>query len=70
MAELKGEGFHSVLLMLTDLLREGSELLVVSDGPGALQQALGVQPADERLWLPGVLSRKRQLIPALESAFR
>lgn len=71
MATLKAEaGYHSVLLMLTDILKEGTELLVLTDDPGLVKTALGVEPKAGAAWLPGVMSRKKQVIPPLELAFR
>ncbi len=66
----KAEGYHSVLLMLTDILKEGTELLVLTDDPGLVKAALGVEPKDNAAWLPGVMSRKKQVIPPLELALR
>lgn len=61
----KEEGFHTVALMLTDIIKEGTELLVLSDDDSVLQEAFG----KDLTWLPGVLSRKKQIVPPLEKAF-
>jgi len=66
----KTEGYHSVFLMLTDIMKENTELLVASDDPGVIKVALGVEPKDNAAWLPGVLSRKKQVIPPLEAALK
>ena len=58
------KGFDFVLLMITDVLMEGSHLLYVGSDE-VIQQAFGVQPKDQRLFLPGVMSRKKQVIPML-----
>ena len=50
--------------MITDVLMEGSHLLYVGSDE-VIQQAFGVQPKDQRLFLPGVMSRKKQVIPML-----
>lgn len=66
-AALKEEGNrHSVLLLLTDIMKEGSELLVASDDPAAVEQAYGVKLVDNKVWLDGVLSRKKQVVPPLQ----
>ncbi|MBD3793639.1 MAG: manganese-dependent inorganic pyrophosphatase [Campylobacterales bacterium] len=70
MAKLKAEGErHSVLLLLTDIMLEGSQLLVLSDEPTQIESAFGVKLADNQVWLPKVMSRKKQIIPFLEKQF-
>lgn len=69
MRALKEEGYHSVLLMLTDITRQGTDLLVVSDDVGIIAAALGLVLPVSTVWLPGVMSRKQQVIPRLEKAF-
>ena len=53
-----------VLLMLTDVLLEGTQLLYVGDDD-TIQQAFGVAPKDNTVFLPHVMSRKKQIIPML-----
>jgi manganese-dependent inorganic pyrophosphatase len=66
-ADLKAEkGHHSVLLMLTDIMKEGTELLVASDDESIIEKAFGVKPVDGKAWLPGIMSRKKQIVPFLE----
>ncbi len=68
--DLKAEkGHHSVLLMLTDIMKEGTELLVASDDESIVEKAFGVAPKDGKAWLPGIMSRKKQIVPDLEKAF-
>ncbi|PCH94273.1 MAG: manganese-dependent inorganic pyrophosphatase [Gammaproteobacteria bacterium] len=69
-AKLKAEGErHTVLLLLTDIMKEGSELLVVSDNDELTQQAYGKITTDGKVWLDGVLSRKKQIVPQLQDIF-
>ncbi len=66
------KGNHSVFLLLTDIMKEGSEMLIASDDPAVVEKAFGVAPNDERkhlVWLPGVMSRKKQVVPNFEKAF-
>lgn len=63
------KGHHSVLLMLTDIMKEGTELLIASDDDSVIGKAFDVTPADGKVWLPGIMSRKKQIIPALEKIF-
>ncbi|MGM5487815.1 MAG: manganese-dependent inorganic pyrophosphatase [Nanobdellota archaeon] len=63
------EDRHSILLLLTDIMKEGSELLYVSDDESIIKTAFGVEPTDGKVWLDGVMSRKKQVVPNLEGAF-
>ncbi len=67
---LKNEGnYHSVFLLLTDIMKEGSEMLLVSDQPEVVQKGFSKQPEGDRVWLDGVMSRKKQVVPNFEKAF-
>ena len=68
--KVKGEGRHSVFLLLTDIMKEGSEMLIVSDDPSVVEKAFGVKPEGASVWLPGVMSRKKQVVPNFEKAFK
>jgi manganese-dependent inorganic pyrophosphatase len=66
---LKAEGErHSVILLLTDIMKEGSELLVITDDAGLIERAYGIACENDRVWLDGVLSRKKQIVPQLQDA--
>ena len=69
-ARVKGEGRHSVFLLLTDIMKEGSEMLIVSDDPAVVEAAFGVKVDGDTVWLPGVMSRKKQVVPNFEKAFK
>ncbi len=53
-----------VLFMVTDMLQEGTHLLFLG-APDVIAQAFNVRPEDGRAFLPGILSRKKQVIPSL-----
>ena len=55
--------------MLTDIMKEGTELLIVSDDPSVVEKAWGTKPEGRSVWLAGVTSRKKQVVPNLEKAF-
>jgi len=61
---------HSVLLLLTDIMKEGSELLIASDDISKIEGAFDIKTVDSKVWLDGVLSRKKQVVPFLEKSFR
>lgn len=60
------EDFSMVLLMLTDVLLEGTQLVYVGDDE-TIQQAFNVVPKDNTVFLPKVMSRKKQIIPMLSA---
>jgi manganese-dependent inorganic pyrophosphatase len=69
-AKLKEEkGNHSVFLLLTDIMKEGSEMLIVSDDESVVEKAFGAKPEAGKVWLDGVMSRKKQVVPNFEKAF-
>jgi manganese-dependent inorganic pyrophosphatase len=61
-------GFDLLLLMITDILRGGTQLLAVGR-TRAVERAFDVSLQDHAVYLPGVLSRKKQIVPPLASAF-
>ena len=65
--EVKAEGRDTVLLVLTDIMKEGSELLMESDDADIVRGAL---KPDANGWMAGVMSRKKQVVPPLQLAFK
>jgi manganese-dependent inorganic pyrophosphatase len=63
------ENRHTVLLLLTDIMQEGSQLLVVSNESEKIESAFDITLTDAQIWLPKVMSRKKQIIPFLEKKF-
>jgi len=69
-AKVKSEkGLHSVFLLLTDIMKEGSEMLIVTDDAAVVEKAFGVKAAGASVWLPGVMSRKKDVVPKFEKVF-
>lgn len=62
--ELKKRGFDMMLLMLTDVLKEGTRLYAVGDTE-TVERAFNVTLKNSAAYLPGVISRKKQIVPAL-----
>ena len=58
--------FSMVILMLTDVLREGTQLIYIGNDE-TVQQAFHVQPRDNTVFLPKIMSRKKQVIPMLSA---
>ena len=60
----KAKGFDLMLLMLTDVLMEGTRILFIGDDD-TIRQAFSTEPRDNEVFLPKVMSRKKQIIPML-----
>ena len=58
--------FSMVILMLTDVLLEGSQLIYIGNDE-TIEQAFSVTPKDNAVFLPRVMSRKKQIIPMLSA---
>jgi len=67
--DVKAEGRHSVLFMLTDVVKEGTDLMVVSDDPGIIEGAFNGKLKGQSMWVNGMMSRKKQTVPPLQKAF-
>ena len=63
------QNLHTVALLLTDIMKEGSEILVSSDDTSIFEKAFNCKLEDGKVWLDGCLSRKKQIIPFLEPVF-
>lgn len=71
MHELMDEnGYQLFILIATNILNSDSELLVVGDDTDKVEEAFGHKLGDnKRMNLPGVVSRKKQVVPPLTKAF-
>ncbi|VVB69122.1 Manganese-dependent inorganic pyrophosphatase [uncultured archaeon] len=66
------EKLNMVVLMLTDVMKEASDILFVGDAAAAqgFEKAFGGKLANNSIYKEKVLSRKKQVIPPLEGAFK
>lgn len=70
MKAYKAEGNrHTVMLLLTDIMIEGSQFLVVSDDEAKIEAAFNTKLINHEMWVDGILSRKKQVIPVMEQQF-
>ena len=60
------KGFSMMILMLTDVLLEGTQVIYLGSDE-TIQQAFSVQPKENTVFLPGIMSRKKQVIPMLSA---
>ena len=57
-----------IVLLLTDILKGGSQFLVIGNEKEIFTRAFGVKLEDNSVYIPGILSRKKQVIPPLTAA--
>ncbi len=69
MKEVKADGRHTVLLMLTDVVKEGTDLVVISDDTALIEGAFDGKLDGVSMWIDGMMSRKKQTVPNLQTAF-
>jgi manganese-dependent inorganic pyrophosphatase len=62
-------GQHTILLMLTDVVKEGTDLMVLSDDASIIEGAFNTKMNGNSMWIPGMMSRKKQTVPNLQKAF-
>ena len=63
------DNLHTIVILLTDIMKEGSRLLTLSDDASKVENAFKIKLENNQAWLEGVLSRKKQVIPFLQPQF-
>lgn len=61
--------YHSTIVLLTDINKLDTTALIVSKDAAKVASALNSAVIDQAFELPGVVSRKKQIIPFLQEAF-
>ncbi|EOL44368.1 manganese-dependent inorganic pyrophosphatase [Enterococcus caccae] len=62
-------GYDLFVLIITNILNSDSELLVIGDSLDKVEAAFKVKLDNNRAFLNGVVSRKKQVVPQLTEAF-
>ncbi len=57
------EGYDIFINMVTDLIKEGSELIVVGPEKKLFEEAFNVELENNSIYIKGIMSRKTQVIP-------
>lgn len=61
-------GADMTMLLLTDIIKEGSQILVAGKDPAIAEETFKITLENDMAFLPGVLSRKKQVVPPLTTA--
>ena len=64
------EGFDMSLVMVTDIIEEGTHLLYAGSPRTLIGEAFHKDASGNSIYLPGVMSRKKQIIPPLSEAVK
>jgi len=64
----KEDGFALIILMLTDILNGGSVLIASGEHKGIIPKTFNITPNDSGVYIPGLVSRKKQVIPPITVA--
>ena len=67
--ENQEKNYDLFLLIATDILASDSELLVIGEPVSNVEQAFATTLTNNRAFLPGVVSRKKQVVPQLTESF-
>ena len=63
---MEANNVDSFLLMITDIIENNSQLIVLGK-PEIAEKAFKIKLEDNMAFLPGVVSRKKQIVPQIES---
>lgn len=64
-AEIEKEGFELFILLITDIINSNSQVIVLGSKADIVERAYNVKLVDNTAFLPGVVSRKKQVIPVI-----
>ena len=68
--DLKKSGdYHSIILFITDIIKEGSRFLVASEDASGFEKAFKVKLKNNKVYIDKIISRKKQVIPKLTKIF-
>src|SRR4030042_5160632 len=62
------EGYEMVIFVATDIIKEGSELYFEGD-KAKIEKAFNTKVEGASVYIPGLMSRKKQVVPAVEKVF-
>ncbi|MGO1470249.1 MAG: putative manganese-dependent inorganic diphosphatase [Tissierella sp.] len=64
----KNKAYATFILVLTDIFKEASEIIVVGENIELIGQAFEKEVVDNSFYIKGVLSRKKQIVPPITTA--
>ena len=65
-SEIEKKGLQLFVFAITDILNSNSEIIALGKRTDAVEKAFDVKLENNRAFLPGVVSRKKQLLPDID----
>lgn len=65
---IKDKGYDMILFMETSIKKEGTLLVCAGDYEKTVESAFGKKPEGGQIYLDGVMSRKKQIVPPVQGA--
>lgn len=65
----KKDGYHTAILFITDIIKEGSKFLVATEDQAGFEKAFKVDLENKRVYIDGIISRKKQVASVLTEYF-
>ena len=65
-SEIEKKGLQLFVLAITDILNSNSEIIALGNRIDAVEKAFDVKLENNKAFLPGVVSRKKQLLPNID----
>jgi len=65
----KEKSYHTIILFITDIINEGSKFLIASEDIRAVEQALKTKTKNNKVYIKGIISRKKQVLPMFNQKF-
>jgi manganese-dependent inorganic pyrophosphatase len=62
------KGYNLLMIFITNIHRQASEVMFVGEGKEIIAKAFNVTIGENSVYLPGVVSRKKQVIPLISAA--
>ena len=66
--EIEAKGLSLFVLAITDILNSNSEIIALGSRTDAVEKAFGKKLENNRVFLEGVVSRKKQLLPQIDKS--
>lgn len=67
---LEKQDYHVLMMIVSDPRREGSEILFAEKEKGLVNRAFNTDSAENSMFLEGVISRKKQIVPFLNTVLQ
>lgn len=64
-SQIESKGLNLFMFVITDIINSNSETIAIGDRADLVEKSYNVKLEDNRAFLPGVVSRKKQIIPVL-----